>query len=576
MISYLALDLILLYIYLYSLGCCDFLFHCCLTINVILIFCFILQEPYQAISQIDFVPTFSLLLGLPIPFSNLGSIVTDLFNHCPWWKTTASVERQLYHTIEALHMNAHQVRDYLLAYNKFSSDLSNRDLFTLDAIYQNTESELQSLMVAINDGNEKNLLLRLRKLHGHYLEYLDGVKEMCKRVWAKFDVECMVLGLVVTLSALFVHIAVYFYSDSSFVCYGCLGVASWIALICVFLGMLDLNPRQLTISLLMAGLSIGSISIIMMKVLSSSPDTKSKKSHKSTFKRMFGNADLLACFATLITLLYAGSLLSNSYVVNEDSVSTYFLQTLLWLQAFTALQSLLGRQTRTHHVAPKRTKSHLRVFDIVRPLTSPPALLVLIMLALGLCLRASHNFRACREEQLDCQPPSALRPLASLSGLSKYQLNFRYFLSAVAALVVPFTIRKWVRHYGNLTGFTPGVLWLAYGFPVSFVCLCLYWAMQALPPSLYRSLSPFQIILLPRLVYLLSFVSILIFHIKPLCIYLLPRDDDKSLPFGFSQDDLIPRVYNHLKVNWKRYLPLTSANKVFKPVYYSLSWHSFF
>ena len=29
--------------------------------------------------QVDFVPTFSLLMGLPIPFSNLGAVIPDAF-----------------------------------------------------------------------------------------------------------------------------------------------------------------------------------------------------------------------------------------------------------------------------------------------------------------------------------------------------------------------------------------------------------------------------------------------------------------------------------------------------------------
>ena len=30
------------------------------------------------ISQVDFVPTFSLLMGLPIPFSNIGKVISDV------------------------------------------------------------------------------------------------------------------------------------------------------------------------------------------------------------------------------------------------------------------------------------------------------------------------------------------------------------------------------------------------------------------------------------------------------------------------------------------------------------------
>jgi GPI ethanolamine phosphate transferase 3 subunit O len=33
----------------------------------------------NSVRQIDFLPTLSLLLGLPIPFSNLGIVILDFF-----------------------------------------------------------------------------------------------------------------------------------------------------------------------------------------------------------------------------------------------------------------------------------------------------------------------------------------------------------------------------------------------------------------------------------------------------------------------------------------------------------------
>ena len=47
------------------------------------------------VQQTDFVPTVALLLGLPIPFSNLGTVIPDLFNHCPWWDTQDNDIRQV-------------------------------------------------------------------------------------------------------------------------------------------------------------------------------------------------------------------------------------------------------------------------------------------------------------------------------------------------------------------------------------------------------------------------------------------------------------------------------------------------
>ena len=53
------------------------------------------QKEIPEVQQVDLVPTLSLLLGLPIPFSNLGTVITDLFNHCPWWKTDENQVKQV-------------------------------------------------------------------------------------------------------------------------------------------------------------------------------------------------------------------------------------------------------------------------------------------------------------------------------------------------------------------------------------------------------------------------------------------------------------------------------------------------
>lgn len=37
------------------------------------------KDKFRSVSQIDIVPTIALLLGLPIPFGNLGAIIPELF-----------------------------------------------------------------------------------------------------------------------------------------------------------------------------------------------------------------------------------------------------------------------------------------------------------------------------------------------------------------------------------------------------------------------------------------------------------------------------------------------------------------
>ena len=82
-------------------------------LRVISLYYISFQNKNYHIAQVDFVPTIALLLGLPIPFSNLGTVVPELFNHCPWWEKNGTKIQQIYHSIEALRLNAHQIRTYI-------------------------------------------------------------------------------------------------------------------------------------------------------------------------------------------------------------------------------------------------------------------------------------------------------------------------------------------------------------------------------------------------------------------------------------------------------------------------------
>ncbi|GBN47130.1 GPI ethanolamine phosphate transferase 3 [Araneus ventricosus] len=82
-------------------------------------------DKIPTVAQVDIVPTLSLLLGLPIPFSNLGKVITPLFN--------LSVEETCFDEITdsaiasalAGAENAFQVQKYLHAYNQISNELSD-------------------------------------------------------------------------------------------------------------------------------------------------------------------------------------------------------------------------------------------------------------------------------------------------------------------------------------------------------------------------------------------------------------------------------------------------------------------
>ncbi|XP_060076738.1 GPI ethanolamine phosphate transferase 3-like isoform X2 [Ylistrum balloti] len=106
-------------------------------------------DVFETISQTDFVPTLALLMGVPIPFSNLGRIITDLFNHCPWWGTSTSKLKQVFHAVKALRLNAIQVSRYLKAYAQVSSDFPINKYYELDSMLDTAEHNLQALVTAM-------------------------------------------------------------------------------------------------------------------------------------------------------------------------------------------------------------------------------------------------------------------------------------------------------------------------------------------------------------------------------------------------------------------------------------------
>lgn len=123
--------------------------------------------PHRRVQQIDLVPSLSLMLGLQIPFNNLGTVIPELF----WDDQEGSrFER-------ALELNAAQIKKYLDTY-RFSSAGSE-----LDSSWE----KLEGLWGHSDVSGE----LKWEHLN-HFMRY---ALETCRALWAQFNVSLMALGL---------------------------------------------------------------------------------------------------------------------------------------------------------------------------------------------------------------------------------------------------------------------------------------------------------------------------------------------------------------------------------------------
>ena len=131
---------------------------------------------HRSIQQIDLVPTFALLLGLPIPYNNLGSIIPELF-----WN---DLEGRRFN--RALEINTAQVEKYLHTYREspHGSELDN------------AWSSLEKLRAAAMEGPPGAYWTSLN-------DYMRNALRVCRELWAQFNVTLIGMGLtLLTLGTL--------------------------------------------------------------------------------------------------------------------------------------------------------------------------------------------------------------------------------------------------------------------------------------------------------------------------------------------------------------------------------------
>ncbi|CCL98860.1 uncharacterized protein FIBRA_00867 [Fibroporia radiculosa] len=125
--------------------------------------------PHRSVQQIDLVPSLALLLGIPIPYNNLGMVIPELFSHDTRAETLG----------KALELNAQQVRLYLDTYRSSASGGE------LDSAWD----EMQAQWAAVQAASTSEA--RWLAIEGYTRIALSA----CRSLWAQFNVTLIGLGL---------------------------------------------------------------------------------------------------------------------------------------------------------------------------------------------------------------------------------------------------------------------------------------------------------------------------------------------------------------------------------------------
>jgi phosphatidylinositol glycan class O len=160
---------------------------------------FVFLDGFRTTPQIDLVPTIALLMGIPIPFGNLGTVIPELFfvsdEH-------GGVERNNVHNLlEVTRLNAKQMHRYLLEYSgkRVGGDFS---LAKLSQLFNDAESSYEQF---VKSPSSKKAALSaqdikaVKTIYVQYVKFMRQSLQAARKIWARFDLPLIVMGTAVLI-----------------------------------------------------------------------------------------------------------------------------------------------------------------------------------------------------------------------------------------------------------------------------------------------------------------------------------------------------------------------------------------
>ncbi|XP_035233576.1 GPI ethanolamine phosphate transferase 3-like isoform X2 [Stegodyphus dumicola] len=406
----------------------------------------VLVHKNMAVSQVDVVPTMSLLLGLPIPFSNLGIVIPELF--------TLNMKEVCFHedldplvgAALALAENCIQVQKYLQAYSTVFGELP--DAFVALAVEQLKNISMLWQKISDNVNHSKNIL---SEICASYTKYLYYVRNVCEKKWATFNFELITLGTIILCFTL------------AFNC--------WIAEQLSFKYFLFIFCTILFFSLLLTLYIFSKISIwlvitvIMLYLL--------VMYYKLLIGELLHFCLKLSNVPFLICTLFFFASFSNSFVINEDRVLLYFLQSAI---LYTFCPCIVECIKYLFPNPANKTKTGKKNQKVTFKFILQPVFLSCLMA----CVRLGSMFYKCREEQTQCVNYDIIISLEKLHHNESYKLS-RLLLSLISLIIPVAIFLQIISSKFPSKSLTVSAVCIKYG--IFFVCVCtsLRWWLNIVP-----------------------------------------------------------------------------------------------
>jgi GPI ethanolamine phosphate transferase 3 subunit O len=373
----------------------------------------------RPVRQIDLVSTLSLLLGLPIPFNNIGAPIEEAFSQPgqPNWKDLATVNQ----------IAVAQIQRYQEEYSKARN--LDRDI-DQHALYQSAMSLLEP-----NDTSSKGADDRLKEAYLALRKYEVTILSLYRRLWANFDLSDMLRGLVILVGGL-VNLITFSASEPGLIGSGMvkavpagMAVGFAVAILCD-----AVLAHRLRSAMAIFGLTFGSL---LAALCSSCP-------RRNNFTSLLPKS-LWSWLAFVFTTSQAAGFASNSYTIHEDSILLFYLTTFGIVSCLSSL---------------RQTESSDRYLGALHS-----------MLFIFLARLASFS-RLCREEQIPgCRSTFYASTNSSTSG------PWQIFLPFVIAIALPAFVKA--RYLGTASYVGPARFWLGFCFRIGLLLIAVYWMLDA-------------------------------------------------------------------------------------------------
>ncbi|KAI8894631.1 hypothetical protein BC833DRAFT_604219 [Globomyces pollinis-pini] len=259
---------------------------------------------HRTVQQIDLVPTLSLLMGINIPFGNLGTVIPELFmDSTDDWKSA----------IETIRINAIQLSKYLESYSNKRSDA--KQSFAKSVSLFNVAEE-NYLNLDINATSERKLAVYI-----DYVKFLRHSLIVARYIWSRFEHTLMGMGIIILFLSLLATFLVYFTKSIPILS---LKVGVFTGICCSLIGFLSPiriwfypheDPNSLTLKRIHECLFFGILGLLFSIFFSFKLF--------NPFKKITSAVSLIGI---LIMGLFFGSAGSDSFIIFEDHVILHFVQ----------------------------------------------------------------------------------------------------------------------------------------------------------------------------------------------------------------------------------------------------------